>query len=82
MHCPAIGATGAPIDFNNYNNLKTDLRHGVQVVGGSNPLAPTIFSMSYRVDKNNSCLILSVCLIKWLNYVHFMGLDVVFRRLY
>ena len=41
MHCPAISATGAPVDFNNYNNLKTDLRHGVQVVGGSNPLAPT-----------------------------------------
>jgi len=41
MHCPAISATGVPIDFNNYNNLKTDLRHGVQVVGGSNPLAPT-----------------------------------------
>ena len=34
MHCPAISATGAPVDFNNYNNLKTDLRHGVQVVGG------------------------------------------------
>jgi len=41
MHCPAIGATGVPIDFSNNNNLKSDLRHGVQVVGGSNPLAPT-----------------------------------------
>jgi len=56
MHCPAIGATGVPINLSDYNNLKGDSRHGVQVVGGSNPLAPTIFSMSYRLDKNNSCL--------------------------
>jgi len=42
MHCPAIGATGVPIDFSNNNNLKSDLRHIQQVVGGSNPLAPTI----------------------------------------
>jgi hypothetical protein len=56
MHCSAISATGAPIDLGNYNNLKTDLRHGVQVVGGSNPLAPTTYSISYSVDENNSCL--------------------------
>ena len=42
MQCPANLATDAPNYVIKYRILWTEKRYGVQVVGGSNPLDPTI----------------------------------------
>jgi len=46
MHRAAIHATGDPKYINNYNLLQMTIRYRLQVVGGSNPLAPTNFKIS------------------------------------
>jgi hypothetical protein len=48
MRCPANHATGDQILANNNNDIQVIQRHGVQVVGGSNPLAPANYIQSLQ----------------------------------